>query len=357
MDNDITFQEELLGIIGKLDYTWYSDIKRLYEKVYDPKIKKAKIIVPGYCRGYDPETGKDCDDEIIYCGIKEYCWEYDYERIRSAGDESPVEGWWVASVIEQTIAQYIKDLPLANLNDYQYSDIDIQKNDLVAGAYSIIRTKIIEYQSVSKDPEYSAVLTYILLRLRHNLYSHYGHFREKAKRVKRIEDFMLGKHSTEDNPITTQIPVPPLSESIPEPNKVLFSDPEPSHFLKQDRIDYREDFVKSAGLYENLKEVFVNADAYNEAIEALKKGEGRIKPVISANNEYLLGPRMKGSIVGWIELLKIRGRLKTITNIELTAHLNNEIKGLNIYPDGSILSETATSHARNYYSFFGKLIK
>ncbi len=185
-------QVELFGIIGKLDYTWYSDIKRLYDKLYDPKIKKAKIIVPSYCRGYDPDTGKDCEDEIIYCGIKEFCWEYDFERIRTVGDESPVEGQWIITKIERIIAEHINDMPSANLDTYIYSDKDLQKHYIVENAYSIVRTKISEIKANSQDLDYLSVLTYFLLRLRHNLYSHYGYYRQKAHRVKRIEWLLLG---------------------------------------------------------------------------------------------------------------------------------------------------------------------
>lgn len=191
MHYKMTFQEELLGMIGKLDYTWYSDIKRLYEKVYDPKIKKAKITIPGYCRGYDPDTGKSCEDEIIYPSIEEYCWQYDFERLRSIGDESPAEGLWASVTIERTIAQYIKELPLADLKECRYSDVDLQKNYLIAYAFSVVKTKITELQEYADDSEYSSVLNYFLFRLRHRLYFHYWNFREKAQRVKNIEDLFL----------------------------------------------------------------------------------------------------------------------------------------------------------------------
>src|SRR5271156_917946 len=109
----MTIQDELLQITNRLDYSWYSDVKSMFlsEKEHDPKTKRAKIYIPG--RGYDPETGADCEDEFIYCGIREYCWEYDFENLRFDGDDTPTEGCWVSMSIEQTIAQYINDLPIA----------------------------------------------------------------------------------------------------------------------------------------------------------------------------------------------------------------------------------------------------
>lgn len=188
----MTIQEELLKDANKLDYTWYCNLKKMFlsEQGYDPETKKAKIFISGHSIGYDPETGENCPDEIKYCRIKEYCWEYDFENLRIEENNSPTEGCLVSMSIEKTIATYLNDLSIADLKEFRYSDIDIQKHYFVASAYTIVRNKIIEFQESANDPEYTSSLTYFLLRLRDRLYFHYGKFKEKATRVSKIEAFI-----------------------------------------------------------------------------------------------------------------------------------------------------------------------
>jgi|GEM_PF-5051737 len=283
-----TIQEELLGIIGKLDYAWYSDIKRLFDKVYDPIYKKAKITIPGYFRGYDPETGKDCEDEIVYFGLKEYCWEYDFERTGSVGDESPVEGRWVSKTIERIIAEHIKDLPSANLDGFTYSDKDLQKHYFVADAYSIVRAKIIEFQTQNQDTDYSSVLTYFLLRLRHNLYFHYGYYREKAHRVKRIEGSLLGTKSLEDTDINNNAAQPTLA-SMQETVKIELPDitDVPRLYIHEPDHSAAQTLEQLPTLFDKLKSNFKMYGIYElKMIKALQ--ENRIENLIMKISENKL---------------------------------------------------------------------
>ena len=77
--------------------------------------------------------------------------------------------------------------------------------------------------------------------------------------------------------------------------------------------------------------------------------------MIDRHNKYLLGERQKGAIVAWIEVLKERGKIKTIDRIDLAKNLNDTFKGLNI--SSRTLGNTTTTACHKYSIKLTALIK
>lgn len=102
-----------------------------------------------------------------------------------------------------------------------------------------------------------------------------------------------------------------------------------------------------------LKDIFVSPEFYYECIKVLMEVEN---PVVSKNKEYLLGPRMKGAITAWVEVLRKRGKIKNTSNTLLTRLLNDEIKGLDLFKDGTTLQQTSTTSCKKYTARFARLI-
>jgi len=87
-----------------------------------------------------------------------------------------------------------------------------------------------------------------------------------------------------------------------------------------------------------LTEAFINQDAFNEALSALKT----IKAIDKGNNN-LIGSKLKGVIQVWIKILRADcQKLKHIPDQDLTVLLNRQFNGLNLS------EKTNGKHFRNY---------
>ena len=101
-----------------------------------------------------------------------------------------------------------------------------------------------------------------------------------------------------------------------------------------------------------LQNIFTEINNYDVCINALRTVN---PPVIDNANNYLLGEREKGAIVAWIEVLKKRGKIKTIERNELAEILNNSILGLEI--SSRTLGNIKTTACNKYFSKLTSLIK
>jgi hypothetical protein len=100
----------------------------------------------------------------------------------------------------------------------------------------------------------------------------------------------------------------------------------------------------------SLSEIFFNKEDFKICVSALRSVT---PPVISATNTYLLGPRKKGAIVAWIDVLKNRGKIKDVELKDLIALLNNFFEELDFGGEGRVFSDTQTS---SYKYYRGKLL-
>lgn len=104
--------------------------------------------------------------------------------------------------------------------------------------------------------------------------------------------------------------------------------------------------------YHSLMDLFINPESYENCINALRSD--RVQ-VIDNTNCYLLGERQKGSIVAWVEVLKMRGKIKQdIDRDTFAALLNKQFLGLNI--SDRTLSNVSTTSARKYFKLLTALI-
>lgn len=180
----MSISEELLEVASKLDYTWYSDIKRMFlaEKKYDPVSGLVKGIFTGYFEYYDDNGNHIVDDGRVDFDLKKYCWEYDFENLRDPEDKSPVEGIRVAKQIEMIIAKYTAD--------FISPQDDVKKHNFVKSTFDVVKEKLFESGEAAKDNEFNDVLVYFVVQLKKRLHFHYGQYKEKANRINRADAFL-----------------------------------------------------------------------------------------------------------------------------------------------------------------------
>lgn len=98
---------------------------------------------------------------------------------------------------------------------------------------------------------------------------------------------------------------------------------------------------------QTLKEIFLNDDAFAEAVKALIT----IK-AIDNNNKNLIGTKLKGVLQVWVKILRTdRQKLEHISDQTLTILLNKHFPGLNIS------EKTNGKHFRNYNKTASKLYR
>lgn len=139
-------------------------------------------------------------------------------------------------------------------------------------------------------------------------------------------------------------------------------DPEfwPDRKLYYEFDSYMKDALKSTAKtrgkkFKELREIFINAEAYEECINALKIVKD---PVISEDNRYLLGPKQKGAFTGWYSVVRLREKLKSgVLARDIVYCLNKEFEGLNLGADGSTLRRDTTTMADRYAKRLSKLIQ
>ena len=95
--------------------------------------------------------------------------------------------------------------------------------------------------------------------------------------------------------------------------------------------------------FKHLQDLFVNDKDPEVYFDILKKVD---PPIISQENEYLLGDRQKGSIVAWVEV--VRPFIYSLQDDDIAKLLNNQISGLNI--TGRTLRNLNTSSYNKYCS-------
>lgn len=104
--------------------------------------------------------------------------------------------------------------------------------------------------------------------------------------------------------------------------------------------------------FDKLEEVFTKK--FREAIQVLQTVEN---PVIDKDYNYLLGPREKGAITAWIEVLRGKGYLRDFEATEMAELLNATFHGLNASEKVAQIprnkAKRVTAH-NQYYTKFSK---
>jgi len=110
---------------------------------------------------------------------------------------------------------------------------------------------------------------------------------------------------------------------------------------EDDSVNMR-DGRRSKGGQGGFNDIFVDPndeDKIEACLDILKKVD---PPIITMNNEFNLGPRSKGAISAWVDVMK-KGIIKSSASDEDVAWwLNSNIKGLNLYEDGRTLRNVET---------------
>jgi hypothetical protein len=126
-------------------------------------------------------------------------------------------------------------------------------------------------------------------------------------------------------------------------------------------LELKEKYFTKADVVDNsnaskpfkLKQIFNDDAGFDEATMALKAAT---PPVINDKNEFLLGERKKGAIVAWIDILKLRGKIKSVNRETLIILLNNHFAGLNLGSEGRSFDNTTTTSYKQYYKKLLQLI-
>lgn len=101
-----------------------------------------------------------------------------------------------------------------------------------------------------------------------------------------------------------------------------------------------------------LNSVFVDCSEIENYLKALREVD---TPIIDKANNYLLGERQKGSIVAWVDVLKLRGKMKNLNRKKLSELLNNNFLGLNI--SSRTFGNINTTAYKKYYKKLTALIR
>lgn len=173
-------KDEVSSIIGSLDYKWFIELNRMFtlDSGYGSDKKRIYRVVKGFFTEVDNEGVYHEDDLIISCGIIEYCWEYDFENMRTEGDGAPIEGFRVAMQIEKLIGTYIIGI-----------DKNEHKLEFIKKIVGAVRVYIKGLKEIDTSTEYSSVLDYFVNRLRSRLAGIYKQVINEATSAKEIETF------------------------------------------------------------------------------------------------------------------------------------------------------------------------
>jgi len=107
--------------------------------------------------------------------------------------------------------------------------------------------------------------------------------------------------------------------------------------------------------YEPGKTISEINQSLGKYIEVLRCVE---PPIIGRKNEYLLGPRSKGSFTAFIAALKQKGKLAShYSDAQISTSLNSLIDGLELGKDGKTLRNPRTTAYRKYYNSIYDLIE
>jgi|GEM_PF-6730372 len=172
-------QDEIVAFIGKLDYSWFASIKRMFttDKGYDPDSKR--IIRTFHKTGHDVSTGEKYNRDInIDCSIVEYAWYYDFEDDRHEGDGLPVQGKYVALAIQNIINEYVRGS----------SDV-IEQDRFITNALAVIISRLNNLKAINSDKGYSTVLSSFYNWFKAGISQEFGHIRHSARRKKDFKAF------------------------------------------------------------------------------------------------------------------------------------------------------------------------
>ena len=192
----MTIQEEIISLIGKLDYTWYTRVNDLFvaEEGYDHDTKKVKRIVPDFYSHYDQETGEgDTSDWIVNSGVEEYAWDYshiDYpwfddrpetekEKLPALDSKLPVQGYIISRHLLKVISDNINESP----------DV-IQQDQFITKVLTIVNGKVKETEKIYRDTEYSTVALHFYKSFRADVSDEYRHIRRNADKQRNFQTFL-----------------------------------------------------------------------------------------------------------------------------------------------------------------------
>jgi len=192
----MTIQEEIISLIGKLDYTWYTSVNDLFaaEEGYDHHTKKVTRIVPDYYTQYDQETGSaEPYNWNVTCGIEEYAWEYsciDYPWLDEGNENDdailpskdnglPVQGHIISSQILKIISDYVNE-----------SQEVIKQDVFITKVLTILNGKVKEIEKTYGDSDYSTVARYFYQSLRAVVSGEYRHIRRNAIKQRDFQTFL-----------------------------------------------------------------------------------------------------------------------------------------------------------------------
>ncbi|PQJ09382.1 hypothetical protein CJD36_019230 [Flavipsychrobacter stenotrophus] len=180
----MSFEEEILSIVGRMNSEWFSAMSKMFksEVGYNPKSKRLVRVITGQVNGYDPDSRKDnTDPKNVNVSLVEYCWEYDFEKLRYEGDNLPIEGRAVCRLLDSIITLSFQDLE---------NPTDARKRDLVAFAFSIVKSGLIELEKNAAKKQYLLVLGYFKRKFTRHINFKYDKYKQTAIRVQKVSDAM-----------------------------------------------------------------------------------------------------------------------------------------------------------------------
>ena len=98
----------------------------------------------------------------------------------------------------------------------------------------------------------------------------------------------------------------------------------------------------------SFEDMFKKSGSASIAIEVLKKVT---PPIISKDNEFVLGSRSKGAVTAWVSALRSKGYIHNgLKDKEIAPLLNVTLPKLNLGADGRTLRNTQTTAYKKYYT-------
>ncbi len=192
----MTIQEEIISIVSKLDFEWYTNIKNLFEKEQGYDVKTNQIIrsEKNFYQFYDEETNElDESDWEINCGIEEYAWDYSCIEYPRFGDINEIDD-------DKLSAQYV-ELPVQGqitshhllkiISDYINESSDVIKQDeFISKLLTIVSGKVKEIEKTNIDTEYSKVALHFYKSFKAEVSGEYRHIRRNADKQRSFQTFL-----------------------------------------------------------------------------------------------------------------------------------------------------------------------
>ena len=115
-----------------------------------------------------------------------------------------------------------------------------------------------------------------------------------------------------------------------------------------------EDPQQNPKLPNRLSDIFTSRENYESAMNALKNSSLKPDPLIDDNYNYLKSKNEKAGFAAWIDVLKSRGMIKSITSELMASILSNEIKGLSI--NEKTLRDSGKTFYKKYLTKFSAIL-